>query len=447
MVLSPEDYAILSYQPITSRTYFFARLANLLIYVSSLTTALSLAPVLAYSFTLGFNPLLGLITAGLAYLSTFSVTLVLVLSYALILKVVPAHRLQRALGYFQLATSFVIYGGYLLIPRLMNRTGLFNFTIQKSFWVFLNPASWFASLLELSQGHWGMSEWLPGLLALLAVPVLLYFAQGKLSLTYAQRLLALSDDSAQNKTAKAPRSRWSWWFRQGESRVVALLIRNQFKYDHKFHLSVLALLPLTVLYLLWGLQGGSLQDPFVYLLSDFGRSMFLYLAIFIFPLMLKPNLTHSDAYQAAWVFFATPCDRAQLIRAMKSVVMVYFVLPYLGVLTALFVYFFGNPLHALLHGLMLLILMHLFLQLVFLVPVDLPFSLPRRRGQATAYQLVLAFLVMIIALVIIPLLIQWTYPHPLNFALALSGGIALSWALERVLFQRLRKKTQAVHWG
>ena len=115
VVLSPEDYAILSYQPITSRTYFFARLANLLIYVSSLTTALSLAPVLAYSFTLGFNPLLGLITAGLAYLSTFSVTLVLVLSYALILKVVPAHRLQRALGYFQLATSFVIYGGYLLI--------------------------------------------------------------------------------------------------------------------------------------------------------------------------------------------------------------------------------------------------------------------------------------------------------------------------------------------
>ncbi len=41
---------------------------------------------------------------------------------------------------------------------------------------------------------------------------------------------------------------------------------------------------------------------------------------------------------------------------------------------------------------------------------------------------------MIMALVIIPLLIQWAYPHPLNFALASVGGMALSWALERVLF-------------
>ncbi len=70
---------------------------------------------------------------------------------------------------------------------------------------------------------------------------------------------------------------------------------------------------------------------------------------------------------------------------MKSVVMVYFVLPYITVLTVLFVYFYGNPLHALLHGLMLLLLMHLFLQLEFLVPADLPFSLPQRRGQTTAY--------------------------------------------------------------
>jgi len=167
----------------------------------------------------------------------------------------------------------------------------------------------------------------------------------------------------------------------------------------------------------------------------------------MFPLLLRPSLTRSDAYEAAWVFFTTPCDKVQLIRAMKSVVMTYFVIPYLGLLTMLFAYLFGNPLHAILHGLVLLILVHLFLQLDFLFsPADLPFSLPMQRGQRTA-QLILAIFVMVMALIIIPLLIQWVYPYPLNLVIALAGGTALTWGLEQLLWQRLRERTQGLQWG
>jgi len=44
VVVSPDDFAVLGYQPVTSRTYFITRLTNVLIYATIVTMALGLIP-------------------------------------------------------------------------------------------------------------------------------------------------------------------------------------------------------------------------------------------------------------------------------------------------------------------------------------------------------------------------------------------------------------------
>ena len=56
------------------------------------------------------------------------------------------------------------------------------------------------------------------------------------------------------RRSKPARSRRAWLFTTGEARAVALLIRSQFKNDMKFRMGVLAILPLTVIYLFMGIS-------------------------------------------------------------------------------------------------------------------------------------------------------------------------------------------------
>jgi ABC-2 type transport system permease protein len=119
VVISPDDYDVLGYRPISSRTFFAARLANVFFYVGLITTAMVLLPASAYFFTLGFRPSLGVAALAAFYAASFTTALVLVLAYTTILTYVHPNRLRRFLSYVQLSTSFVIYGSYFLVPRLM----------------------------------------------------------------------------------------------------------------------------------------------------------------------------------------------------------------------------------------------------------------------------------------------------------------------------------------
>src|SRR5690349_10361308 len=47
-ITSPDDYHILGFRPVTSRTYFAARIANVLVYVTAMTTLFAYLPIGAF---------------------------------------------------------------------------------------------------------------------------------------------------------------------------------------------------------------------------------------------------------------------------------------------------------------------------------------------------------------------------------------------------------------
>ncbi len=441
VVISPDDFALLGYQPITSRTYFVARLTNVLVYTTLLALALGLIPNVVFCFTLGFRPLLGVAAFLASILSAAVVALSLVFVYAGILRVLHPRKLRRWIGYLQLLLSFFIYGGYIFVPRFVEAGAVRTFVLKKSAWLFILPSTWFASYLSLAAGPPESSEIVPALFSVALLAWLVTRARSKLALEYSDHLSSAMAASEGIPKAATAAGRPSFIFRNREAGAVALLVRNQFKYDQKFRLAVLSILPMTVLYVVIGLRGGRLEDPFEAGTSGFGNAWLLYFAVLMFPTMLKTTLANSDSYQASWIYYATPADRAQLVLGSKNCVLIYFLFPYLAGMTAVFLYFFRNVVHVLVHVTILALISHLLLQLTVLLQPVLPFSQPARKGQRSAGMMIILMFGPMLAMLLIFVFGRLIYPRPTLLLTSLAILTAASWGIERMLARWIRRRT------
>ncbi len=172
-------------------------------------------------------------------------------------------------------------------------------------------------------------------------------------------------------------------------------------------MSVLSILPMTLLYLFLAVGDGAIRDPLAATapVRGAGRSSgpgfsLVTMAVMMFPSMLKISLSRSDAFRASWVFFACPADRTRMIRSATSVLVVFFLLPYLAFVAALYTYIIGNIWHVLVHILLLGLLSHLCLQILVLLDPDLPFSRPPQKGQQSASLFVFLFVITVVAVLL-----------------------------------------------
>jgi hypothetical protein len=392
VVLSPDDYRQLAFQPVTSRTFFAARLTSLAIYVMAMTAAFSLTGVIALGAKRG-GPLVAAAAAWAAMLEASVVTLLVVGLYVGVLKFVRASRLASALSYLQLALAFVVYGSYLIVPALLGEEFMHSASLPKAWWTLVNPASWFAGWVTLAAGGRTGVDFAGPMLSLLALLASGWFVAGRLSMDYAQRLGEIGEAHLLGAGRERGRPLGDGWlFSNGEARAIALLVRAQFRYDHRFRMTVLSIVPLTVLYLFAGLRGGNL-DPF----SVARGESLVYFAVMFFPPMLRGALSQSDAYRAAWVFHGTPASKSALVVAAKQFVVVGFLLPYLLLLGVFYVVMVGKPGPILLHMMVLALISHLVLLMDLLLNPDVPFSVPVRRSGLTATTIVSIVLVTLVA--------------------------------------------------
>ncbi len=377
-----DDFAVLGFRPITSRTYFAVRLTNVLSYTLLMTTLVAYIPVGALFIKHGWAA--GVAGLGALYGTSLSIAFALLISYAGLQRLVGAQRLKSVLSYVQLLMSFGVYGGYFLISKLVSKTFIANFTLPKTWWLLCLPPAWFASYFDIAAGHIAASTLLPAGVSVALLVGMTIALTGKLSSGFADRL-GESAVAARSSSTPARPSRAGWLFRAGENRAMALLIRSQFRNDQKFRMGVLTIIPLTVLYIFQGVSEHGGLDGRVgreYLLVGF--------AIMMFPAMLKMQLTRSDAYRASWIFFAAPVNRANLIRASKNVVVAMFLLPYLLFVTVAMAWATHDPAGSIVRiGLMGLI-SHLTLQITILMDPELPFAKPTDKNRSSSIFLLMA---------------------------------------------------------
>jgi hypothetical protein len=437
IVVSPDDVAILGYRPITSRTYFASRVTNVLVYTGAVATALGILPIVSYTlFATGFNPLLGLASAVALYAGTAATSLGIVLFYVAVLRYVHPQRLRRALSYLQLGLSFLVYGAF-LAPQLVDWNVIAGVSVAAAPWVLVLPPAWFASYLPIAAGVATAPQMMAATASLVLVGLVVRYGAGRLSLDYSERLAAMS---SAGEPAAAPRSgRLGWrlpFFRAREGRAVALLVQAQFRFDARFRLGVLGVVPLTFFYLAMGLKSGSLGDPFATGSEVSHGATQVFFAIAFFPLMLHAILLRSDAFAASWVFFVTPAVRHRLVLAMKQFVTIYFLLPYLLLLASFFAFFYERAWHAFGHLAVLGLIAHAVLQTAILFHPGLPFSQPVRRAQRSA-NIWFTMIVVGFCSGMMPVLVRLAYPYPARLAAVVVALLAVTILLETLIKKRV----------
>ncbi len=447
IVVAPEDYHILAHRPISSRTFFASRMANMLVYLGVITGAIGLAPSLVYVFRDGFQPHLG-VAAMLGMLGAGVFTaMAIIFLYVNLLRVIHPKKLRRVFSYLQLVLSFVVYGSGMIFSSLFNAGLVTDVDIPQESWMLLLPPTWFSSVLSIFEGRGFWLEFASILLGAGATFTLLTYAYEKLSLEYAAMIARLDETTEDQKPARPSRTMSLPMFRRNEGRAAARLIRNQFKYDQKFRMSVLAIVPLTVLYLIAGLSGGGgLADPFVDPAEHVEKANLLYFAMAFFPVLLMASLVRSDAWQASWIFHATPSDKGKIVLAVKDVLVVFFILPYLLALGVVFLFYFESIRHVLLHVFILSMLSHLILQVIVMVNPYLPFSRPSRKGERTAGIFIGIIVAAVVMTVIINVLARLIYPSAYATGITLLVLALLTLVFERLAAERVRTKTRRLQF-
>lgn len=427
VVLSPDDYGILGPRPVDSRTYFAARMAAVAVYVGAVSGVLGLAPAIVYGAKIG---VLAAPATMLAVLLSGLCTAVLVITgYVVLLRWVHPARLRRAMSYLQLAAATSFYLVYYLAATAFQGALLDQVGFEGAPWLWGFPPTWFAAFVPVAGGQAPAAAWVAMSGAIVVTAVSVPLAAGRLSLDYARRIGELT---AVGEPPRSGRRRHVPGFGRGEARAVALLVRAQFRYDSRFRMAVLGMLPLTGFYLLMGMGHGALQDPFAGTRQT-GPGVFM--AIVFIPMTLHAALTVSESWRAAWIFFSTPVSHARVVVAAKNFVTLYFLGGYLLVLAAVWAYYFDRVWHAVVHALFAGLLAHILLQLTVIAKPALPFATEPRKGDRSS-MLFAVILVGSVVAGIFPFALTVVYRSAVVTAGALLLMVMLTGAIEYAL--RLR---------
>jgi hypothetical protein len=448
IVVAPEDYHIFSVQPVSSRTYFAAKVAFTVFYVLIYTMALGLPSVIAYGLVsrlrgegFAINPyqmiaaFVGLVMVGVG------VAMTMIVVYTAILRYVHFRKLKNVLSYLQLTMSFIIYGSYSLLPSFVEKVGA-DLPATKPWWVYLLPMSWYSSFFNVADGTLDSVSLLAAAVGVIAFVGIIPFALSKISITYAESLSEASTVPEEKKSGQSNGSRKvSSIFQRDEDRAIAMLIRSQFKHDTRFRLGILAIIPLTILYLFMGLRGGGkLYDPFNPDWKSLANSALIYFVIVLFPMTIKEAVTRSESYLASWIFFVTPSSQTRLVLSVKKILFWFFVVPYLSVLALVFLYYFRNILHVLMHLVVLLFFSYSFLQVFLLVNPQMPFSVPRQLGERAT---MLGTVMILGPIVLVGLLLGFSffvYQNTAVYIVVVALLVVLTMLLEKFLVMRISRK-------
>ena len=450
IVISPDDYHILGFQPVSSRTYFFARLTNVLAYILVFNVVLSAPMVIMHTVRGGgFHPLRGLAALLAMVLLAVFVVFLVVLTYGQFMRMISPQRLKNFLVYLQVTVTMIIYTGYLFLPEMLEKY-LVGASVQKQAWLFLLPTTWFASIIELAYPGAAKAEWLGAGLAVFSVFLLGHQITRHISLDYARRLALYMEAQSysipktrQQATSQLRLSRIFW---NPEDRVIMRLAQGQFRYDTKFRLAVLGMYPFLILYFYMGLRQGTLSDPFISGVKSVQQYFFFFFVLLMLPLALKQSIESSDAYEASWIFYATPCKLNRLVLAGRNVLFLVVTLPALIFLSGVFLYYFKNTIHALVHAGTIGLLSFLFLQIAYLITPKLPFSQPKVRGEQTRIFTLMLILMPFLGILVLFGITEFIYPSTFLTIGLYIGLIALGWVLEKLIQRRIDFAARKLHY-
>src|SRR5579871_487264 len=315
LLLGAQDWDVIGFRPVSSRTYFAVRLT------ATLMQALEMAIFTSYLPAIGFL-LRGdgtLREAGAMVLAAIAASVfmgtTLALLYAALAARVGTVRLSR---WMPAAAGLLMLALFAMDGALVVKTIDFSdarlsvhdvLSLSRSWSVLWFPAVWFAAAVQLAAHGSGALVNAAVTCGLLAVGLLPIALRSSITTQFASTLAAAGSTTSRRTTRAG-----DWSRLKSDTRAIVLLALAQVRSDSSFQMQAVITIAMPIV--MFALFRSIAADMF----SPRGGtdSTYLYAAIFT-PTTLFQAFIGSAAYHASWIFFTTPADRVRLVLATRNV--------------------------------------------------------------------------------------------------------------------------------
>ena len=141
------DNQILLVRPISNRSLLLARLFHIQVYVGTIAVALSAIPSIVILVKHGILVFIAFwIAVGL---NSWITLLITSFFYIALSKVVSGVRFKDLVSYFQIFLAVIVFGGYQLLPRIMEMDAISKSTMDIHWWTYLIPPAWLAGFVDI----------------------------------------------------------------------------------------------------------------------------------------------------------------------------------------------------------------------------------------------------------------------------------------------------------
>ncbi|MEO6522683.1 MAG: hypothetical protein ABIN91_13450 [Mucilaginibacter sp.] len=343
VLIDVRDQYIIAPRPVNDRTVAVARILHISVYVLKLALLQGLPGMIMIGFIDGVAaiPLFFVQIILATLLSIFFVNMI----YLVLMRSVSAQKFKDIIVYFQIFFSIMMFGGYRLLPRLIDMSTLASYDMLSHRWSYFLPPVWIAAINEavLHAGRSGLAA--TGIAALgFALPfVSIWFVVKVLAPGFNRTLsiIAMSDGSVakpENKKVKkrsiidnvanliAPDPIENAGFR-----ITWKLASRTREFKTKVY-PQFAFIPVYFAYFI--LSGkGDMATQLTRIQHGRSYIFLLYFSSLVMSAILQ-QISQSEKYKASWVYYALPIDKpGKILAGMYKAISTLYILPYFIVLS------------------------------------------------------------------------------------------------------------------
>ncbi|AYV65440.1 hypothetical protein C2I06_00325 [Niallia circulans] len=338
VLLDVRDKHIVHSKPVNRKTINAAKVLHIMIYLSQLTIAITLVPLMVSLIKQGI--VFFLLTILLLVLANLFIVVMTALLYLAILRFFDGEKLKDVINYVQIGLSIMIMIGYQIVIRSFEFVDL-NIIYEVHWWHLFIVPMWFAGPYEWVLN--GNTEMMMILLATIAfvLPILAIIIYGRLVPVFEKSLEKLTSQSKARKRKILKIKEWvlSLYIKSREEKAFYHFTEQMISQERDFKLKVYPSI------------GFSIVIPFLFLYSgtnlediDFSTSS-AYLTIY-FTMINIPTiifmLRFSGKYKGAWIFTILPvADFSAYYKGSLKAVISKLYLPIYFLLSFVFLFLFG----------------------------------------------------------------------------------------------------------
>ncbi len=389
-ILNPDDWDILIHRPINSKTYFLAKLFNLLFYIMLITSAMSILPALLGIGVQGNNLFFPIIFIPVSYIANITTASFIVLIYTLLLRKINYQKFKDLIAYLQIGFSLVLFLFYQIIPRLSSEIFIRGEKNLQT-WYYIIPPAWFSGIIHMFHAQASNIHFHLALIGICISIIFILFSFKKISLQYAGLIANINAETISNPSGKTKKI-----VSKGRNfilRFIRNFLKNtevtagfdlttaMCKNDRSIKMGVYPLLGIPIALLGLAILENEFKDPIIHGLFP-GKGIPIFI-VFIFMMMYSITMLmkYSNDWEASWIFFITPIvSPGKFYQGVKCAIFIRYILPFfliLGVIYSIYI-----PILHVLHFLISLLLFCLLLNAIVSFQINTyPFSEKRQKGE------------------------------------------------------------------